>query len=233
MIDEQWSRPALLLGQASIETLQGAHVMVAGCGAVGSFAIEALARCGIGKLTLIDNDAVEPSNINRQLCALHSTIGKKKTQVLADRIADINPKAVVIQKTLFIDEKNVDALFQNTQIDFVVDAIDTVASKIAFIEALQKHHVPFVSSMGAARKTQPAAVRIVPMGKTTTCPLAAKLRKRLKADGATLDFPCVCSMEPAQQENVKTLGSLITVTGVFGLMAASEAINYLLTRKTS
>ena len=105
MIDEQWSRPALLLGQMGIETLQASHVMVAGCGAVGSFAIEALARSGVGKLTLIDHDCVEPSNLNRQLCALHSTIGKKKTQVLAERIADINPKAVVVQKPVFINEK--------------------------------------------------------------------------------------------------------------------------------
>ena len=232
MIDEQWSRPALLLGQAGIEALQASHVMVVGCGAVGSFAIEALARCGVGTLTLIDNDSVEPSNINRQLCALHSTLGQKKTQVLAGRIADINPRALVKQKNLFIDKANVDSLFEDTSVDFVVDAIDTVESKIAFIEALQKHGLPFVSSMGAARKTQPDAVRILPMKKTMYCPLAAKLRKRLKADNVALDFPCVCSMEPAQQEKVETLGSLVTVTGVFGLMAASEAIKYLLTRKT-
>lgn len=232
MIDEQWSRPALLLGQAGIEALQASHVMVAGCGAVGSFAIEALARCGVGKLTLIDNDCVEPSNINRQLCALHSTIRQKKTQVLANRIADINPHAVIIQKNLFIDQTNVETLFDDTTIDFVVDAIDSVESKIALIEALQKHQLPFVSSMGAARKTQPEAVRVLPMKKTMYCPLAAKLRKRLKADKASLDFPCICSMEPAQQDNVVTLGSLVTVTGVFGLMAASEAIQYLLTRKT-
>ena len=232
MIDEQWSRPALLLGQAGIEALQASHVMVAGCGAVGSFTIEALARCGVGTLTLIDNDCVEPSNINRQLCALHSTIGQKKTQVLAERIADINPRAVVKQKTLFIDKTSIETLFDDPTIDFAVDAIDTVESKIAFIEALQKHHLPFVSSMGAARKTRPDAVRILPMKKTMYCPLAAKLRKRLKADNVSLDFPCVCSMEPAQQKNVETLGSLVTVTGVFGLMAASEAMKYLLARKT-
>ncbi|MBP5161224.1 MAG: tRNA threonylcarbamoyladenosine dehydratase [Alphaproteobacteria bacterium] len=232
MIEEQWSRPALLLGQAGIEALQASHVMVAGCGAVGSFALEALARCGVGTLTLIDNDNVEPSNINRQLCALHSTLGQKKTQVLAGRIADINPRALVKQKNLFIDKANVETLFEDTSVDFVVDAIDTVESKIAFIEALQKYGLPFVSSMGAARKTQPDAVRILPMKKTMYCPLAAKLRKRLKADNVALDFPCVCSMEPAQQEKVETLGSLVTVTGVFGLMAASEAIKYLLTRKT-
>ena len=232
MIDEQWSRPALLLGQMGIETLQASHVMVAGCGAVGSFAIEALARSGVGKLTLIDHDCVEPSNLNRQLCALHSTIGKKKTQVLAERIADINPKAVVVQKPVFINEKTLEDLFADSSIDFVVDAIDTVESKVAFIKALQKHHLPFISSMGAARKTQPEAIRILPMKKTMYCPLAAKVRKQLKAEGASLDFPCVCSMEPAQQNNATTLGSLVTVTGVFGLMAASQAIAYLLERKT-
>lgn len=232
MIDEQWARPALLLGQAGIQALQAAHVLVAGCGAVGSFAIEALARSGVGKLTLIDNDCVEPSNINRQLCAFHSTLGQKKTEVLAKRIADINPQAVVIQKPVFIDKTTADSLLADKSIDFVIDAIDSFDSKIAFIKALQKRKLPFVSSMGAARKTQPQAVRIMPMNKTMYCPLAAKLRKRLKAEGESLDFPCVCSMEPAQPHHAEALGSVVTVTGVFGLMAASEALSFLLKRNT-
>ena len=232
MIDEQWSRPALLLGPEAIEILQASHVLVAGCGAVGSFAIEALARSGVGKLTLIDHDSVEASNLNRQLCALHSTIGQKKTQVLAQRIADINLNAVVIQKNTFIDGNTTPDLLSDDSVDFVVDAIDSLDSKAAFIQYLQEKHIPFISSMGAARKTQPDKVRIVSMSKTAYCPLASALRKRLRAQNVSLDFLCVCSMEPAQQKNSTTLGSLVTVTGVFGLMAASEAIAYLLNRKT-
>ena len=232
MIDEQWSRPALLLGQAGVEILQASHVLVAGCGAVGSFAIEALVRSGVGKLTLIDHDSVEASNLNRQLCALHSTIGQKKTQVLAQRIADINPKAVVIQKNTFIDDTTAPDLLADDSVDFVIDAIDSLDSKAAFIKHLQNRKRHFVSSMGAARKTQPDKVRVVSMSKTAYCPLASALRKRLRAQNVSLDFPCVCSLEPAQQKNATTLGSLVTVTGVFGLMAASEAISYLLNRKT-
>ena len=218
-------RITLLLGNDSILKLKKSTVMIVGCGAVGSFAIEALARSGIGHLILVDFDKVEESNINRQLFALDSTIGKSKVEVARQRIYDINPNIVVdVYNTFFDKDTNI-----MEKPDFVIDAIDTVQSKIALYDWCFRNNVDFISSMGAARKTDITKIRIDKISRTTVCPLAAKIR-RIVRDMKMKDFPVVYSVEPAlpQINSGREFGSVITVTGMFGLMMADFAIKKLI-----
>lgn len=218
-------RITLLIGKENVQKLQQSTVMVVGCGAVGSFAIEALARSGVGHIVLIDFDVSEESNINRQLFALGSTIGQSKVEIARARIHDINPDIIVDAINIFFDE--------NTKInikpDFVIDAIDSVQSKIALYKWCQANSVPFISSMGAARKTDPTKIKIAKISKTTVCPLASKIRHIVR-DEKLKDFPVVYSTEPAapQPNGGREFGSIITVTGMFGLMMADFAIKKLI-----
>lgn len=217
-------RTRLLIGPAATDTLQKSTVMVVGCGAVGSFAIEALARTGVGNLVLIDSDVIEESNINRQLFALNSTINQPKVDVAASRIRDINPDVNVIAIKTFFD----DATELSVMPDFVIDAIDTVSSKIALYKWCMARNVPFVSSMGAARKTDPTQIKIAKISKTSVCPLAAKIRKIVR-DEHLNDFDVVYSTEPATvTDSARIFGSIITVTGTFGLIMANYAINAII-----
>ena len=223
---DRLNRTRLLFGDAAIKKLSSATIMVVGCGAVGSFAIEALARSGIGNLILIDSDCIEESNINRQLFAADSTINKEKVAVAKQRINDINPEINVVAKKLFFDKDT------NLEIqpDFVIDAIDTVSSKIALYQWCQSHGIPFISSMGAARKTDPTKIRIDKLSKTSVCPLASKIRKLVKAS-ALQDFDTVFSTEAVTDSpQGKNFGSLITVTGTFGLFLANYAIQFILNK---
>lgn len=217
-------RIRMLMGDGAVARLQNATVMVVGCGAVGSFAIEALARSGIGHLILIDSDAVEESNINRQLFALDSTVGAPKVDVAAARIHDINPDIRVDALQMFFDE--------NTQLDcrpdFVIDAIDTPNSKVALACWAQNYGIPLISSMGAARKTDISQIRTARLSKTSVCPLAARMR-RLVRDAGLCDFDVVYSVENAAPDtaHAHTFGSLVTVTGAFGLTLANFVIHRL------
>lgn len=218
-------RIRMLLGDAAIDKLHNSTVMVVGCGAVGSFAIEALARSGIGHLILIDFDVIEPSNINRQLFALTSTVSQPKVNVAAARVRDINPEIKVTPINTFFDDK--------TQLDvtpdFVIDAIDAVPSKIALYRWCVARNIPFISSMGAARKCDMSQIRIARLSHTTVCPLAAKIRRLVRASDIG-DFPVVYSTE-SPNTNVapnRTFGSIITVTGAFGLYMADYAIHELI-----
>ena len=214
----------LLIGKNAVDKLKKSTVMVVGCGAVGSFAIEALARSGIGHLILIDFDNVEESNINRQLFATDSTIGQPKVDVARRRIYDINPKIKVDTYNMFFDENtNFDV-----KPDFVIDAIDTVQSKIALYKWCLQNNIQFISSMGAARKTDITKIKIDKISRTTVCPLASKIRKQVR-DLKMKDFPVVYSTEnAAPQKNAgREFGSIITVTGMFGLMLADFVIKKL------
>lgn len=217
-------RTRKLLGNDKIKQLQNATVMVFGCGAVGSFAIESLARSGVGNIILLDFDVTEESNINRQLFATESTLGRKKVDIARERIADINPNINVTTFDIFFDNE--------TQLptcpDFVIDAIDTVKSKIAIYRWCRDNKIPFISSMGAARKTDPTKIKIDKISKTFACPLAATIRKTVRTERIG-DFPVVFSTEaPApHQTPTKDFGSIITVTGTFGLFMANYAIKYL------
>ncbi len=214
-------RTRLLFGDIGTQKLQQATVMVVGCGAVGSFAIEALARSGVGHLVVVDFDTVERTNINRQLFALESTVGLPKVEVAATRIRDINPDTCVDALNVFFDDKTVLDIMP----DIIIDAIDTVESKVALYKWAYKHNIPFISSMGAASKTDPTKIKIAPISQTTVCPLASRVRKMVR-DTDLPDFPVVYSAEkPAPViGHAKNLGSVITVTGTFGLILANWVI---------
>ena len=219
------NRITLLIGKDAVKKLQQSTVMVVGCGAVGSFATEALARSGVGHLILIDFDKVEESNINRQLFALDSTIGKTKVEIAKQRISDINPNIVVDIFNMFFDENTK----LNVKPDFVIDAIDTVQSKIALYKWCSDNNISFVSSMGAARKTDLSKIKVGKISKTTVCPLAAKIRRTVR-DLKIKDFPVVYSTETAspQINGGREFGSVITVTGAFGLFLADFVIKKLI-----
>lgn len=214
-------RTRMLLGDSGTERLRAATVMVVGVGAVGSFAVEALARSGVGHLILIDADIVEESNINRQLFALDSTIGQPKVDVAAARIHDINPEIKVDAMRLFFDE----TAKLDCRPDFIIDAIDTTASKVALARWAQEIGSPLVASMGAACKTDISQIKIAPLSKTSVCPLAARMR-RLVRDAGLSDFDVVYSSQPPAADTAfgHTFGSLITATGAFGLTLANYVI---------
>ncbi len=215
-------RIRLLLGDIAVKKLQTKTVMVVGCGAVGSFAIEALSRSGIGNIILVDFDVVEQSNINRQIFALHSTIGRPKVDVAAARIADISPDINVQTFNMFWDETS------NPDVapDFVIDAIDSVQSKIALYRWCVAHNIPFIASMGAAQKTDITQIKIDKLSKTTVCPLASRIRKLVRNENLP-DFPVVYSTQSPIKNDTGTLGSIITVTGDFGLCLANFVITEL------
>ena len=218
-------RITLLFGEDAIKKLQKSTVMVVGCGAVGSFAIEALARSGVGHIVIIDFDKVEESNINRQLFALDSTVNTPKVEVAASRIHDINPNIKVESKNLFFDD-NTDL---DVKPDIVIDAIDSVQSKIALYKWCAKNNVSFISSMGAARKTDISKIKVSKISKTAVCPLAAKIRHIVRKEKLK-DFPVVFSTEVAapQKNGGREFGSVITVTGSFGLMLADFVVKKLI-----
>ena len=218
-------RTRLLFGDNGTQKLQTATVMVVGCGAVGSFAIEALARSGIGRLIVVDFDTVEESNINRQLFALDSTVGQPKVSVAKNRIYDINPEIQVTALNMFFDDASqIDAVP-----DFIIDAIDTVESKIALYQWASARNIPIVSSMGAASKLDVAQIKIAPLSKTCVCPLAARVRRMVRSLNLP-DIPVVYSSECPQPVtgHAKNLGSVITVTGCFGLMLANYVIGKII-----
>lgn len=222
---DRLNRITLLLGEIAVEKLKHSTVMVVGCGAVGSFAIEALARSGIGHLILVDFDKVEKSNINRQLFALDSTVAKTKVEVAKQRISDINPNIRIDALNMFFDENtNIDV-----KPDFVIDAIDTVQSKIALYKWCDNKNIPFISSMGAARKTDISKIKIAQINKTSVCPLASKIRRLVRQENIS-NFPVVFSIETAtpQQNGGREFGSIVTVTGIFGLMLADFVIKKLI-----
>lgn len=221
-------RTCLLFGDSGVAKLKNATVMVVGCGAVGSFAIEALARSGVGHLVVVDFDVVEESNINRQLFAVGSTVGVPKVDVARNRIHDINPETRVDCVNLFWD----DATDIDVVPDFIIDAIDSVESKVALYKWAHVHNVPLITSMGAASKTDPAQIKIAPISKTTVCPLASRVRRLVRGAGLP-DFPAVFSTEvPAPVVgHAKNLGSIITITGTFGLMMANFVIGKIIRNK--
>ncbi|MBR2299310.1 MAG: tRNA threonylcarbamoyladenosine dehydratase [Alphaproteobacteria bacterium] len=227
-MSEQFSRTELIFGKNALEKLNKARVAVFGIGGVGGYVVEALARSGIGALDLIDNDVVALSNLNRQIIALHSTVGKYKVDVMADRIKDINPDCKVnVYKTFYLPETS--GLFDFTQYDYVVDAIDTVAGKIGLIVEADKVKTPIISAMGAGNKINPTAFEVADIYKTSVCPLAHVMRKELKKRGIQ-KLKVVYSKEqpikPQNTENTRkqTPGSTSFVPPVVGLIIASEII---------
>ena len=178
-MDNWLERTELLLGKEKLDLLRQAHVLVVGLGGVGAYAAEMIARAGVGRMTIADADTVAPSNINRQLVALHSTVGRQKAEVLADRLRDINPAIGLTIVNRYIRDEETYTLLDAAAYDFVVDAIDTLSPKLALIKGALDRSLPLVSSMGAGAKTDPTKMEIADISKTHHCPLAHMLRKRL------------------------------------------------------
>lgn len=240
--DTAWcERTELLLGPEKAELLRNSHVLVVGLGGVGAYAAEMIARAGVGTMTLVDADTINPTNINRQLVALHSTIGKTKAEVLAQRLRDINPSVELHVVARYIKDEATDELLDGhppgKPYDFVVDAIDTLSPKVNLIKGSLDRKIPLVSSMGAGAKTDPTRVEVKDIGKSHHCPLAHMLRKRLHKLGIRKGFPVVFSAEPVregsmilcEEQNKKSnVGTISYMPAVFGCICASVAVRSLL-----
>ena len=230
-------RTELLLGAQPLERLGNAHVLVVGVGGVGAYAAEMIVRAGVGRMTIADADVVSESNINRQLIALHSTVNRPKTEVMAERLRDINPKIELKIVSRFIKDDETDALLDSDNFDYVVDAIDTLSPKLALIKGALDRQIPLVSSMGAGAKTDPAKMEICDIAKTHHCPLAHMLRKRLHKIGVRKGFTAVFSPEPVregamilcEEQNKKSnMGTISYIPAVFGIGCASVVIRGLI-----
>ena len=234
-MSEIFKRTELLLGESAVKKLSGCRVAVFGIGGVGGYTAEALARSGVGKLDLIDNDTVSESNINRQIIALHSTVGRAKVDVMKERILDINPYAEVrAYNTFFMPET--EGEFDFTLYDYVVDAIDTVTGKIALAVKADKAGTPIISSMGAGNKLDPTAFEVADIYKTSVCPLARVMRRELKQRGIkklkvvySKEAPLSpVSADENEQHRKQTPGSTAFVPSVAGLIIAGEVIKDLI-----
>ncbi len=225
----QFQRTEMLIGKDALDKLKNSSVAIFGIGGVGSYVTEALARAGIGKFLLCDSDVVSLSNINRQIIALHSTVGKPKTSVMKERILDINPKAEVIEMETFFSAENADD-FDLGGFSYIVDAIDTVSSKLTLIAKAKEKNIPIISSMGTGNKLNPSLFEVTDIYKTSVCPLARVMRKELKAR-AIDSLKVLYSKEVPKQtesqieENGRHIpGSISFVPSSAGLIIAGEVV---------
>ncbi len=239
---ERFKRIEQLLGNKRFRKLRDCSVTVVGLGAVGGHAVEGLARAGINNLKLVDFDTIQPSNINRQILALESTLGRPKTEVAHERVLAINPECRVEAMQLFAADETMSAIL-SPRPDLLIDAIDSLTPKMQLLIAAYHNKIPVLSSMGAALRTDPTLIRVADIYSTRGCPLARRLRQRLRRQGVKGGITCVYSTEPVsfdyQPPDTDTtpdtpfakrgrkrhvLGSLPTLTGIFGLYLANQAI---------
>lgn len=234
-------RTELLIGKDNIKKLSESHVLVAGLGGVGAYAAEQLCRSGIGKMTIADSDTVSKSNINRQILALHSTIGEKKTELAKKRLLDINPSIELTIFDRYITEDTIEDLLE-TDYDYIVDAIDTLSPKVIFLYRATNKGFKIISSMGAGRKLDPTQVKLVSdFSETHGCHLAFYVRKYLKRLGLKEGFKAVYSAEAPVKESMfanrdsdnksSTVGVISYLPAIFGLYCASEAIRDLISNE--
>ncbi len=233
--NNEWQqRTELLLGKDRMEHLRNSHVLVVGLGGVGAYAAEMICRAGVGKMTIVDADTVQPSNINRQLPALHSVIGRPKVEVLAERFRDINPDLDLTVLPVYLKDEAIPELLDSAKFDFVVDAIDTVAPKCYLIYNVLKRGMKIVSSMGAGAKKDITQVRFADLWETYHCGLSKAVRKRLQKMGMKRKLPVVFSTEQADQNAViliddeqnkkSTTGTVSYMPAVFGCYLAEYVI---------
>lgn len=236
--DLSWQqRTALLLGDEKMERLRKAHVLVVGLGGVGAYAAEMICRAGVGRMTIVDADTVQPTNINRQLPALHSTLGQPKAEVLACRFRDINPDIQLTVIPAFLKDENIPQLLDAASYDFVVDAIDTLAPKCHLIAEAMKRRLHIVSSMGAGAKSDITQIRFADLWDTYHCGLSKAVRKRLQKMGIRRKLPVVFSTEQADPKAVlltddemnkkSTCGTVSYMPAVFGCYLAEYVIKRL------
>lgn len=237
-MDKFWlERTELLIKEEGVKRLQNASILVVGLGGVGSFAAEFLARSGVGKMTIVDGDTVDITNINRQLPALHSTIGKHKVEIVAERLMDINPNLELIKINEFLNPERMDEVLDSGTFDYILDCIDSVTPKVALIIAAKRRRIKVVSSMGAGGKSDPAKVMVRDISKTQECYLAKQVRKRLKKEKIDKGIRCVFSNEIQNEDSLKMTdgsnykrsfyGTISYIPAIFGLYAAAEVINHL------
>lgn len=230
-MEERYIRTAMLVGESGVDKLKGSSVLLFGVGGVGSFAAEALARAGVGHIGLCDNDTVSVSNINRQLVALQSTVGRFKTEVMRERIADINPDTKVTVYTCFYSADTAGD-FSFEDYDYIIDAIDTVTSKLLIIKTAKDKNIPVISCMGTGNKLDPTALTVTDIKKTSGCPLARVMRRELKNIGInslkvvfSTEQPIKPLFQPETDEAKRSVpGSVSFVPSAAGLIAAGEVI---------
>lgn len=240
---DEFSRTRRLIGQKAMDRLKNASVAVFGIGGVGGYVAEALARSGVGKMVLIDNDTVSLTNLNRQIIALHSTIGRYKTEVMRERILDINPNVDVEIHNCFFLPENADE-FDFSDYDYVVDAVDTVTAKIEIIMRSKAAGVPVISAMGAGNKLDAAKFEVTDIYKTTVCPLAKVMRKELRArgiDSLKVLYSTEQAIKPLENTNEEPTedmanrrsvpGSISYVPSVAGMLLAGEVIRDIFSQK--
>jgi len=237
MLEDWKQRTRLLLGEEKMERLQQAHVLVVGLGGGGAYAAEMICRAGVGRMTIVDADTVQPTNINRQLPALHSTMGREKAEVLAARFKDINPDIQLTVLPVFLKDDNIPELLDAARYDFVVDAIDTLAPKCYLITEALKRHIKIVSSMGAGAKSDITQIRFADIWDTYHCGLSKAVRKRLQKLGIKRKLPVVFSTEQAdpkavlltedEQNKKSTCGTVSYMPAVFGCYLAEYVIKRL------
>lgn len=231
-------RTELLIKSEGLEKLKNSNILLVGLGGVGSFAAEFLVRAGIGKITIVDGDTVDITNINRQLPALNSTINKHKVELVAKRILDINPNIQLKKINEFLIPERMEEILTNEKFDYVLDCIDSVSPKLALIIACKRKKIKLVSAMGAGGKTDPSKVMVRDISKTNNCFLAKQIRKKLKKENIHKGFRCVfsteiqdeCSLKLTDGSNFKKsfYGTISYMPALFGLYAAAEVIQFLL-----
>lgn len=238
-MEKNWlERTELLIKEKGAKKLLDSNVLVIGLGGVGSFAAEFLARAGVGKMTIVDGDTVDITNINRQLPALHSTIGLSKAELMEARLKDINPNLRLTQISRFLEPEDMTEILEAEKFDYVLDCIDSVTPKITLIKAARRKKIKVVSCMGAGGKTDPSKVMVRDISKTHNCFLAKQVRKRLKKEKINKGIRCVFSNEIQQENSLKLTdgtnykksfyGTISYIPAMFGLYAAAEVINHLL-----
>ena len=231
------TRTELLIGKTGTERLEKSHVLVVGLGGVGAYAAEQLCRAGIGRMTIVDADVVNETNLNRQLPALHSTLGQPKAEVVGTRLLDINPQMKLDVVNEFIRDEQTEELLALAPYDFLVDAIDSLSPKVFLLYHAFQRQIPLISSMGAGAKIDPTQIGIADISKTTQCALARAVRKRLRGLGIQKGIPVVYSKEPAREEAVievdneqckrTTTGTVSYMPALFGCHLAAYVINHL------
>ena len=241
MQSEWLQRTELLVKEEGIERLRSANILIVGLGGVGSFAAEFLVRSGIGNLTIVDGDTVDTTNINRQLPALNSTIGKNKTDVVAERILDINPEINLKKINEFLEPERMEEILTQEKFNYVLDCIDSLSPKLALIITCKRKKIKLVSAMGAGGKTDPSKVMVRDISKTNNCFLAKQIRKKLKKEQIHKGFRCVFSTEIQDENSLKMTdgsnykksfyGTISYMPAIFGLYAAAEVIRFLLKKE--
>lgn len=228
MEDSIYQRTQIVIGTQNVEKLKKSHVLICGVGGVGSYALEAIARSGVGKITIVDKDVVDITNINRQLIATTSTIGEDKVDVARTRINDINKEANVIAIKKNITLETIKEILTE-DMDYVVDAVDNIDAKVAIITECNKKNIRCISSMGMGNKINPLDIKVSDIYKTNTCPLAKIMRKKLKERGIKNQKVVFSTEIPVEKKiDTKTLGSVSFVPSVAGLVIASEVIKDLI-----